>query len=45
MSMKSRLPCCASPPPVEQVSDLTGSFRLFRKQALETIMPLCKSKG
>ncbi|PSC77006.1 dolichol-phosphate mannosyltransferase subunit 1 [Micractinium conductrix] len=27
------------------VSDLTGSFRLFRKQALETIMPLCKSKG
>ncbi|PRW33931.1 putative dolichol-phosphate mannosyltransferase [Chlorella sorokiniana] len=27
------------------VSDLTGSFRLFRKPCLEKVMPLCKSRG
>jgi dolichol-phosphate mannosyltransferase len=26
-------------------SDLTGSFRLYRKSVLETIMPLVKSRG
>lgn len=27
------------------MSDLTGSFRLFRKPCLDTLMQLCKSKG
>lgn len=33
------------PPPTQQVSDLTGSFRLFRKPCLEAVMALCRSKG
>ena len=35
------LPCL----PPTQVSDLTGSFRLFRKPCLEAVMRLCTSKG
>lgn len=27
------------------VSDLTGSFRLFRREALQRLMAVCKSKG
>lgn len=37
-----RLPALPAPP---QVSDLTGSFRLFRKPCLEEVMALCTSKG
>ncbi len=29
---------------VPQVSDLTGSFRLYRKSCLDQLMQLCKSK-
>ena len=37
------LPLLLPPPP--QVSDLTGSFRLFRTPCLDAVMPLVTSKG
>ena len=39
------LPTTLPTHPHMQVSDLTGSFRLFRKPCLEAVMGLCTSKG
>jgi hypothetical protein len=33
-----------TPPALTQVSDLTGSYRLYRKECLDQLMALCTSK-
>ena len=35
----------AAPMLAPEASDLTGSFRLYRKEVLERIIPLVKSRG
>ena len=39
-------PCCFTEDPLTppQVSDLTGSYRLYRKECLDRLMALCTSK-
>lgn len=35
---------CVTSHPVMQVSDLTGAFRLYRKDVFQTLVRQCKSK-